>query len=119
MGEGEGSKEVGVLPGVAGLRIEGNTGIRRCKKSEVELEWWVQNGPLKQADPDCALGTGADPERMLREPLQGGCADAVMEEIVWRVIQLRSRDGLSEPLTVILHSPALVFVSEADLLKLL
>jgi len=44
---------VGVLPGVAGLRIEGNTGIRCCKKSEIELEWWVQNGPLKQADPDC------------------------------------------------------------------
>lgn len=63
------------------------------------------------------LGTGADPERILGEPLQDGCA--VMEEIVWRAIQLKSRDGLSEPLTVILHSPALVFVSEADLLKLL
>lgn len=54
---------------------------------------------------------------MLGKPLQYGCA--IMEEIVWRVIQLKSRDGLSEPLTVILHSPALVFVSEADLLKLL
>ena len=110
---------MGVLPGVAGLRIEGNTGIKCCKKSEVELEWGVRNGPRKQADPDCALGTGADPERMLGEPPQDGCAGAIMEEIVWRVIQLKSRDGLSEPLTVILHSSALVFVNEAELLELL
>lgn len=35
---------MGVLPGVAGLRIEGNTGIKCCKKSEVEIEWGYKMG---------------------------------------------------------------------------